>query len=223
MSGDGAGGQALDHASMLTGGGGLSTTAQLLLSECTGDGLITLLSCPVEEVMHSAIVCLGLKGSLADCRALAGMLRHTDPAVVHLAENSLWQIWMRAGLPRGNALLAQAIDLIRGDRFAEAVHLLNDLSAAEPAYAEAHNQRGIALYFLDRLEEAGQAFQEALRLNRQHFAAALSLGHTHAERGDLRGALEHYRHALRLHPRLEEIPEIVERLEAVTGDGTTSH
>lgn len=194
----------------------------MLLSECTGDGLVTLLGCQVEDVARSAIVCLGLKGSLAHCRALAGMLRHADPGVVQLAENSLWQIWMRAGSPRGNALLARAIDLIRIDRFDEAARLLSDLSAAEPAYAEAHNQRGIALCFLDRFEEAGQAFQEALRLNGQHFAAAVSLGHTHVERGDLRGALEHYQHALQLHPQLEEIPEVVECLEAAAGNGTIS-
>ena len=153
---------------------------------------------------------------------LVGLLGHDDPDVVQLAEDSLWRIWMRAGSGAANAVLAEAVDLIRRDQYRQAAQVLERLTAAEPTFAEAYNQRGIALCLLNQPAEAGRVFEEALRLNRCHFSAAVSLGHTCVERGNLRGALEHYRCALELHPRLEGIPEVVKRLEAAGGSGRVS-
>ena len=45
---------------------------QILVSECTADGLLRLLDCEVGEMQEAAVVCLGLKGEMQHCRALAG-------------------------------------------------------------------------------------------------------------------------------------------------------
>ena len=189
--------------------------AKLLFSHCPADGLVTLLSCHANEIMASAIVTLGAKGSMCHCGALVGLLRHESPAVVELAENSLWQIWMRAGTTWGNEQLAHTVEHIRENRLAEALSVLDGLVFAEPTFAEAYDQRGIVLSLLERLEEAGAAFRQALQYNRHHFAAAVSLGHVYAQQGQFRTALLHYRHGLELHPGLASVAEIVERFEAI--------
>ena len=196
---------------------------QLLLSECSNDGLVRLLGSEVGDMRDAAIICLGLKGTTAHCAALVKLLPSEESGVAELVENSLWQIWMRAGSGPGNAMLARAIDMIRRELFDDALGLLEGLCADEPEFAEAHNQRGIVLCFLNRPDEAASAFRRALRLNRYHFSAAVSLGHTFVERRDLRAALRHYRYALRLNPRLEDIPDVVKRLEAALGNGRSKH
>lgn len=195
---------------------------QLLLSECDPDALVRLLSCQAADVRRAAIVCLGLKGTWAYRRHLAELLKSHDAAVVQLAENSLWQIGMRAGTSAGNAELARAIDLIRRDHFDDAIQVLQRLRAAEPAFAETYNQCGIAYCFVVRFAAAANSFRRCLRLNRYHFAAAVSLAHTYVERGDLRGALRYYQLALSIHPQLEGIREVVLRLEHFVGEAPVS-
>jgi tetratricopeptide (TPR) repeat protein len=217
VSGAGPGGYALQEASSLAGSPALDAIVQLLLSDCTLDELAALLKSDTRDILRATIVCLGRKGNMAHNRMLADLLRHADAEIACLAENSLWQIWMRAGTEWGNALLGRANDLIRDGDFERAVCILEQLSTAEPDVAEAHHQRGIALSLLERPEQAGAAFRQTLRLNRYHFSAAVSLGHACVEQCDLAGALRYYRYAIRLNPRLDEIPEVVKRLKAVVG------
>lgn len=198
-------------------GASSGTVAELLLSHCPADGLVTLLSSDAGQILRAAIVTLGLKGSLEHCPALVALLRRENPDVVQLAERSLWRIWMRAGSGWGTGQLARAIDLIKGDRYGEALEVLDGIIATDPTFAEPYHQRGIALCLLDRLEEAAEAFRQALARNPYHFSAAVSLGHVCAQQGRLPAALRYYRRALELHPRLEGVAELVERLETIAG------
>lgn len=204
---------------LLESGGELAGAAvvQLLLSRCTADGLTALVACEVGDMQCAAVVCLGMKGTMRQCPVLARLLHQEDARLVALAENSLWQIWMRAGSDYGNTVLARAVNLIGQERYEQALRVLDGLCGAEPGFAEARHQRGIVLCSLGRVAEAAEAFREALRRNRYHFSAAVNLGHTFAERSDLLAALRHYRYALRLHPRLEGIPEVVRELEVALG------
>ena len=199
-----------------------SALTQLLQSHCPAEGLVTLLTSRSDDIMRAAIVTLGLKGSLEHCSLLAHLLEHESREIVQLAEDSLWRIWLCSGTNEGNAKLAHAIGLIQAGSFQRAVGVLEGLITEEPEFAEAHNQLGIALCLLERLDEAAGAFGRVLRYNPHHFGAAVSLGHTYAQRGQLRLALHHYRHALTIHPRLENIMETVERLADVVGDGSVS-
>ncbi|MFH1746021.1 MAG: tetratricopeptide repeat protein [Planctomycetota bacterium] len=215
MSRDGASNQLTEHAEALTGGADLGAVVQLLLSECDTDGLARLLATGTGDIARAAAVCLGLQGSLRDCRALVSALRAEDPELVQTAENSLWLIWMRAGSAAGNQQLVTAIERIRDEDYLAALVVLDELSTCEPDFAEAHHQRGIVLFFLERLAAASTAFRQALRRNQYHYLAAVNLGHVYVERGNYKRALFHYRNALRIHPQLDEIPEVVQRLELV--------
>lgn len=169
------------------------------------------------EAARAAVVFLGLSARAHDAGALALCLHHDDQTVVRLAEHFLWALWMRSGSPAGNARLAAAIAHLRADRTAEAVEELRELVREEPAFAEAHFQLALALHASDELGGAEEAYMAALRLNPYHFAAAAALGHVHVERGAIDAAMHYYRQALRIHPRVEGVPEALGELASLAG------
>jgi tetratricopeptide (TPR) repeat protein len=166
------------------------------------------------EELRGAIARLAASGSMTHASRLTPLLAHPDPRVAADAETALWNIWMRAGTPAGVEELARAVDCVQSDHLEQALSLLTVLCITEPVFAEAHHQRAIVLHLLERTQEAQAAYRETLRANPEHFAAAAGLGHVYAEHGELLAALQQYRRALRLNPRLTEIREAVFQIEA---------
>jgi len=199
-----------------------SGLAPWLATHCPAEILAALLTVTPEELTEAAITALGRRGGPEHCSVLVPLLHCDSDRVAALAEDSLWRLWLRGGSPQATRALAEAIELVQANRLSEALMALDRLALAEPTFAEVHNQRGIALCLLGRLDEAAEAFREALRHNQHHFSAAVSLAHTYAQRGQLRPALRQYRRALQINPRLDGVREIVERLEAIVGDGSVS-
>jgi tetratricopeptide (TPR) repeat protein len=176
--------------------------------------LVELLASPSSSVSRTAATCLGLTGSMDHCERLVPLLGHSDEQVVSAAEDALWNLWMRAGSKEGTVRLQAAIERLQQNDAESALRILHDLTTTEESLAEAHHQRAIALHSLERLDEAESAYKETLALNPYHFAAAAALGHVCVQRGDCTGALRYYRRALRIHPQLAEVREIVPPLEA---------
>jgi tetratricopeptide (TPR) repeat protein len=170
----------------------------------------------VDDLIRT-IQSLGEDGGSRHARWLSALLHHRSPDVVSAAEQSLWIIWMQAGLPVTNQLLADAVEMIESEDFATAVALLELAIEEEPTFAELHHQRGLALASLSDSAAAVDAYAEALRLNPHHFAAAVGLGHAHVELSNWRAALAAYEQAIRIHPRLPEIPEAASQLSAALG------
>ena len=199
-----------------------ATLARLLLAQSPDDVLAAVLGSPAGQLQRAAVVALGIKGTPAHGALLTGLLRHPEAGLAELAEDSLWRIWLRAGSARGNTDLARAVELIAGDHLIEALATLDALIAVEPTFAEAHHQRGIALFLLERPADAAKAFRRALDLNPDHFPALVSLGHAALNQGELRSAVLYYRQALDLNPRLATVREMVQKLEpTVGGNGKT--
>lgn len=194
-----------------------SVLAGLLRKRPHPRAIVPLLSAAAAETVCAAVVYLGCHGSARECPLLAQCLQHEDDSVARLAEYCLWSLWMQGGTERGNRRLAEAIGCIRDGDYAAAVDLLTVLVAEEPFFAEAYFQRGLALCLAGRQEEAARTHRHALRLNPHHFGAAAALGHACVAQGNLPGALYYYRRALRIHPRLEAVPDAIRELEAVVG------
>jgi tetratricopeptide (TPR) repeat protein len=164
---------------------------------------------------RAAVLYLGLYGTQRDCPALVLCLHHADQSVTQLAEHCLWSIWTQSGSAPGTRQLAAAIAAMNAGHFAEAEQALSSLVEIEPEFAEAYFQRGLALATLERTEDAILAYEVTLRLNPYHFGAAAALGHAHVEKQNLATALHYYRYALRIHPRLEDLPAAVAEIESI--------
>ncbi len=93
---------------------------------------------------------------------------------------------------------------VRQGRLEEALSYGQDALSIFPDYAEAHNNRGVALSKLGKLDEGVKAHREAIRLKPEFFEAYNNLGVVLKERGELDGAIHAYRQAIAIKPDLPE-------------------
>ena len=213
-----AGGFARSYAPLLADGVDAGALEQVRRTY-TPDRLIGFLAWPEEPVVRAALRCLGVLGRMEHCRYIAALLHVESDRTAALAEDALWAVWMRAGSPWGCQLLKQIIDTLAAQQLVAALELATGLTLAEPSYAEAHHQRGLALSLLERFDPASDAFRQTLRLNPYHFAAAAGAGQTMLELGRLRRAREYYHLALKIHPRLANVRDILAGLDAALHHG----
>ena len=75
--------------------------------------------------------------------------------------------------------------------------------ALDPEHGPANNLRAIALVRLGRRDEAGATIEAALARDPEDAVTHANQGWARMHAGDFRGALEHFREALRLNPSLE--------------------
>lgn len=181
------------------------------------DRLISLLVSSDLRLVRAAVMSLGITGKMEHNRYLATMLRHEDDHVAEAAEHALWQVWMRSGSPWAVDSLSHACEEIDAGRYDLALELIDPIRMTEPTFAEAHHQGGLVCNLLDRYDEAEEAYRQTLRLNAYHFAAAQGLARMHLERGQLSEAREHYRFAVNVNPRLNEVRDILDVIDALLG------
>ncbi|MBV9076388.1 MAG: hypothetical protein JO048_02760 [Methylobacteriaceae bacterium] len=93
-----------------------------------------------------------------------------------------------------------------------AVELLDRVTSLKPDWAEAWSRRATAFYLLDDTAAAVADLREALRREPRHFGAWSALGAIALSNDDKKRALEAFRHALAIHPYLEDAKKAVERL-----------
>lgn len=186
--------------------------AALLDNPPRPDQILAMLSDASPLAARAAVVYLGVCGTMQDVPVLALCLRHRDEGVARLAEHCLWSLWLQAGSEEGNQSLAEAVAALRDDRVVYAVSALERLTRAEPEFAEAWFQLGVARALLDQPEPAARAYRRALQHNPYHFAAAAALGHAEVELGKLPAALQNYQRAVQIHPRLEGVQELIDEL-----------
>ena len=189
-----------------------------LVRACSGwptERLTPLLKSQSVDVVSAAVIALGVNGTMSHCRELVPLLARPNPKFVEIVEDSLWSIWMRAGSPNANHLLADAVRCMQDDKPVEADVILRELVQAEPEFAEPHHQRGIALATTDDVIMAAEEFSAALRWNPYHYSAAANLGHMRVHRDDFSGALDAYARALQIHPNLLDLPETMAGLRQI--------
>lgn len=163
---------------------------------------------------RAAVLALGLVGGFQVNAVVGRALRDPDPVVRNLAQNALWAIWFRADSPENNATLQQVHDLIERGRFVEAETLATRLISRAPQFAEAYNQRAIALYALGRLAESAADCLRTLERNPYHTGALGGLGQCYLRLNDRRAALKTYQRALKIQPYSEGLRQAVAELEA---------
>ena len=96
---------------------------------------------------RAAVLALGVFGRFDQCNtALGRAMRDTDPVVRTMAESALWAVWFRADSPENNETLDEVRLLIGHQKLDAAVALATKLIARAPIFAEAYNQRAIALF-----------------------------------------------------------------------------
>lgn len=130
-----------------------------------------------------------------------------------LAENGIRELWCRDGSDAQQQKI-RVLESLNGARdFLSAESRATDLIEEAPWFAEAWNQRAIAMFYQERYEESANDCHQAMELNAFHFGAAVGLGHCYLELSDAIGALESFRRALKMNPDMEGIRAQIQYLE----------
>ena len=133
-------------------------------------------------------------------------------------ENRIWALWLSSGGDTAGLLMTRVKTAVDAKDFGLAVKLLTAIIDIRPDYVEAWNRRATVLYMQKDFGAALNDIREVLAREPRHFGALSGLGMIMQEFGDEKRALDAFRMALAIHPRLQKIPDLVKSLtEKVDG------
>jgi len=127
-------------------------------------------------------------------------------------ENRIWALWLAGGGDTANLLMTRVKTAIDGKDVNLALKLLDSIIDIRPDYIEAWNRRATIHYIKKDFGRSLNDIREVLAREPRHFGALSGLGMIFQELGDEKSALEAFRRALAVHPRLERIPDLVKKL-----------
>ena len=135
-----------------------------------------------------------------------------DDESAKYVENRIWAIWFASGSDTANLLMVRVKAATEAKNTDLALKLLDAIIAIKPDYVEAWNRRATIHYLKKDFGHAFADIGEVLKREPRHFGALTGLGLMLHDIGDDRQALEVYRRALAIYPRLERVPELVKEL-----------
>ncbi len=194
---------------------GLDTYKQEVSARYGEGTLQRLLDAPHGEARRASVLALGLTGTMACNKALAGRLRDEDGQVRQLASDALWAIWFRADAEGNNKELQRILRLAGPEKMEQA---LDALIKKAPNFAEAYNQRAILHFRQQDYQKSAADCEATVKLNPYHFGAFAGMAQCHMKLRKPRAALKAFRAALRINPNLEGVEDTIRTLEDVLGE-----
>jgi tetratricopeptide (TPR) repeat protein len=128
-------------------------------------------------------------------------------------EQRIWALWMISRSDTANLLMTRVQKAIEEKDIDLAITLLDAIVKIKPDYIEAWNRRATIYYMKKDYGRSIADIRQVLKLEPRHFGALTGLGLILQDIGDDKQALEVYRRALAVYPRLERIPDVVKTLQ----------
>jgi tetratricopeptide (TPR) repeat protein len=135
-----------------------------------------------------------------------------DDASAKAIEERIWMAWIASGSDTCNLLMSRVKDASDDKDYDLAIRLLDAVIAIKPDYVEAWNRRATVYYLKQDYAHSIADIAEVLAREPRHFGALSGLGMILQEIGDDKDALDAYRKALAIDPRLENVPDVVKTL-----------
>lgn len=136
-----------------------------------------------------------------------------DATSAKAIEQRIWALWYAPHSDTAELLMVRARQALEVKDTELALRLLDAIVKIKPNFAEAWNRRA-TIHFLQK--DYGKALtdiREVLRIEPRHFGALSGLGFIMQELGDDKRALDAFRRAVDVYPRLERIPDLVKSLQ----------
>lgn len=128
-------------------------------------------------------------------------------------EERIWAVWMVSPSDTTNLLMSRVRTAVEQKDADLALKLLDGIVKIKPDYVEAWNRRATLYYMKKDYGRALADIREVLRREPRHFGALSGLGLILQDIGDDKRALDAYRRALDVYPRLQRIPDLVKDLQ----------
>ena len=128
-------------------------------------------------------------------------------------ENRIWAVWTEAHSETANLLMSRAKKAADDKDYDLALRMLSAVIELKPDFTEAWNRRA-TIYFLKKDYTNSLAdISKVLAREPRHFGALSGLGLIMQEIGDDKHALDAYRKALEVYPRLKGMDEKIKTLK----------
>jgi len=132
-------------------------------------------------------------------------------------EDRIWAFWTGAGNETTNLSMSRAKKAADDKDYDLAIRMLSSIIEIKPEFTEAWNRRA-TVYFLKKDYVNSMAdIGKVLAREPRHFGALSGLGLIMQDVGDDKHALEAYRKALEIYPRLKGMEEKVKTLKDKVG------
>ncbi|MDB5616306.1 tetratricopeptide repeat protein [Tardiphaga sp.] len=133
-------------------------------------------------------------------------------------EARIWALWSQTSSDTTALLMSRAKTAVDAKQIDVALQLLTAVVKLRPDYIEGWNRRATLYYLQNDYNHSLQDIEQVLVREPRHFGALAGLGMIMQELGDEKRALDAFRKALAINPRLEKVPELVKTLtEKVEG------
>jgi tetratricopeptide (TPR) repeat protein len=136
-----------------------------------------------------------------------------DDATAKAIEERIWALWAHSRSDTTMLLMSRAQTAIEQNDLELAIKLLDAVIKIKPKYVEAWNRRATIYYMRKDYGRSLADIREVLRREPRHFGALSGLGLIMQDIGDDKQALEVYRRALAIYPRLQRIPDLMKTLQ----------
>lgn len=135
-----------------------------------------------------------------------------DDVTAKAIEQRIWALWMISPSDTANLLMTRVQKSIEQKDLDLALTLLDAIVKIKPDYVEAWNRRATIYYMKHDYGRSIADIRQVLKREPRHFGALTGLGLILQDIGDDKQALEVYRRALAVYPRMKRIPDIVKKL-----------
>ena len=136
-----------------------------------------------------------------------------DDASAKAVEDRIWAVWTGAGNETTNLLMSRAKKATDDKDYDLAIRMLSSIIEIKPDFTEAWNRRA-TVYFLKKDYVNSMAdIGRVLAREPRHFGALSGLGLIMQDTGDDKHALEAYRKALEIYPRLKGMEDKIKTLK----------
>jgi tetratricopeptide (TPR) repeat protein len=136
-----------------------------------------------------------------------------DDATAKAIEERIWALWVVSRSDTTNLLMTRVKTALEQQDTDLALKLLDAIVKIKPDYIEAWNRRATIYYMKKDYGHSLADIREVLKREPRHFGALAGLGLIMQDIGDDKQALEIYRRALAVYPRLQKIPDVVKTLQ----------
>jgi hypothetical protein len=145
---------------------------------------------------------------------LFGALRVApDDVSAKAVEDRIWAVWTAAGNETTNLLMSRAKKAMDDKDYDLALKVLGAILEIKPDFTEAWNRRATVYFMKKDYANSLADISKVLQREPRHFGALSGLGLIMQDVGDDKRALDAYRKALEVYPRLKGMDEKVKNLK----------